>query len=1101
MTLNSSNEQLSVLMDETVSSVDDNVVIRNGIDTDAGKDIFERTSRFFQKAREKDQLYEEQEECDDGGKLIDTITISTRNLDWKKDKQDNPCSINSEFEILNTLGGGGMGTVYTALQKSIDREVALKMISPNLVVDEDSQEAFLREAVVTGNLNHPNIVSVHDLGKNGEGCLFYTMQKIIGISWDKIIKKNSEEENLEILNKVCDAIAYAHSKGVIHRDLKPQNIMLGEFGEVMVADWGVAVCAGNHELGSKAMKLTKDSDIEGTPAYMPPEMLDPDVSKIGPRSDIYLLGAILYEFVTGLRPHKITARNMLHNIRYNIIQPTDITGELIDIAMKAMATKRDNRYASVKEFQAALKNYMIHRESIKLTQSADDNFEQACISGDYQLYASAGYGYREALRLWIDNIKAQNGLRIMTTSYAEKAFGNGDFDLALSILDGNNERHRPLISKILNEKTKRDKRIKRLKTLSVSFVAFLIFIVVVLAGSYVWISDARNYALQEEARAKKLLVQKEQENYYNVISLAANNLRLLNQRRARSVLDHASGNLRNIEWLILSAVADPVRKILKAHDDSVSSLDVSSDGKIMVSGGREGAVKIWEAGSGRLLHTVNFRSPIQRVKISPDNKSLLVVRSDRFISLVQVRSGQVFRTLSSPKENILTADYMPDGQRIVFGTQDGELAMFDVARGTLNRLIKAHDDAISALICYPDGKRVVSASWDNTIKVWNLDTWKPIITLKGHDSYIAALAIAPESGLIASGGGDKVVNLWREGDGEKLLSIKQNSGSVNSLDFSPDGSLLLAVCGNQAEILSVKNGRNLKNYQLARGVNIYSGKFINGGRGIVTGDGSNQVIFWDAQNRLDGETAKIPGDEKLNMLAASDKLGIIVYRENGKDMKVRFKDSEIPQKLTGHNAKVNSVVFVGDTSKLVSASNDTTVRLWDIITGKLLHTYTGHSKYVSSVVVSPDKRNILSGSWDGTIKLWDIESGKNLITIAAHEEPVIGVAISPDGKDAVSCCSDGTAKIWNLNSGEMRCVLKGHTAQVNCAVFTNDGKRIITSSDDGTTKFWDTNGREIMSLNSGTVPFTNIGFSNDGKIIELLSYPGNLSRRWFMAQR
>ncbi len=1097
-----SNEQLSALIDDIDRSVVDNVAIREGIDSDAGKDIFQRTAKFYNKVREEEQLYDEQDENEDGSKLIDTITITTRNLDWKKDKVENPYTINSEFEILNTLGGGGMGTVYTALQKSIDREVALKMISPNLLADEDSQEAFLREAVVTGNLNHPNIVSVHDLGKNGEGCLFYTMQKIIGISWDRVIKKNSEEENLEILNKVCDAIAYAHSKGVIHRDLKPQNIMLGEFGEVMVADWGVAASAGNHELSSKAMRLTKESDIEGTPAYMPPEMLDPDVSKIGPRSDIYLLGGILFELISGLRPHKITARNMLHNIRYNIIQPTDKSGELVDIAMKAMATKVEKRYGSVKEFQAALKNYMIHRESIKLTQSADDDFEHASISGDYQLYANARYGYREALKLWNENIKALNGLKIMTTSYAEKAFGNGDFDLALSILDGNNERHRPLISKILNERTKREKRVKRLRYLSISFVAFLIFMVVVLAGSYVWISNARNHALREEARAKNLLAQKEQENYYNVISLAANNLRLLNQRRARSVLDHASKDLRNIEWLILSAVADPVRKILNAHGDSVSSLDISPDGKIMVSGGRDGAVKIWEAGSGRLLHTVNFRSPVQRVKVSPDNKSLLVVRSDRFISLVQIRTGQVFRTLSSPKENISTADYMPDGRRIVFGTQEGDLMMFDMDRGALVKSIKAHDDAISALICYPDGKRVISASWDNTIKVWNLNTWKPIVTLKGHDSYIDALAIAPKSGLIASGGGDKVINLWSESDGGKLLSVKQNSGSVNSLDFSPDGSQLLAVCGNQAAILSVKNGKNLKNYQLARGVNIYSGKFINNGRGIVTGDGNNKVIFWDAQNRLDGETGRIPGNEKRNMLAESDRLGIMVFRKDGKDMMVRFKDSEIPQKLTGHTAKVNSVAFVGDTCKLISGSNDTTVKLWDVISGKLLHTFTGHTKYVSSVAVSADDRKVLSGSWDGTIRLWNIISGENLMTITAHEEPVIGVAISSDAKHAVSCCSDSTAKVWNLSDGKMQCILKGHTAQVNCAAFSTDGKRIITASDDGTTKFWDAEtGREVMSLNSGTVPFSNVSFASNGKELKLQSYPGNLSRKWFMTQK
>ena len=434
--------------------------IASELSTDSG-----RTARFFQKASH-DNLPPQNGEVPVFD-LKKSIRLSTRRLGWHGEKIDHAGFVSeNEFEILRKLGGGGMGAVYAALQKSVDREVALKMISPELANDNSYSESFLREAVVTGNLCHPNIVSVHDLGQSGDGSLFYTMQKIVGISWDAVIERKSEDENIEILLKVCDAIAYAHSKGVIHRDLKPANILLGDFGEVMVTDWGVAASAGNFELSGKAIRLTKESDIEGTPAYMPPEMLDPDVERIGPRSDIYLLGGILYEIVTALKPHKIASGNMIHAIRYNIIQPSSKTGELIDIALKAMATKPEHRHESVKDFQTAIRGYLIHRDSIRLSQSADESFELACVNGDYHLYSKAMYAYQQSIDLWPENAKAGNGLRMLTINYAERAFSNGDFDLALSILDTDNPKHQGMAQKIKREKSLAQSRKKRLRILS-----------------------------------------------------------------------------------------------------------------------------------------------------------------------------------------------------------------------------------------------------------------------------------------------------------------------------------------------------------------------------------------------------------------------------------------------------------------------------------------------------------------------------------------------------------------------------------------------------------------------------------------------------------
>ena len=175
----------------------------------------------------------------------------------------------SDYELMDVLGEGGMGVVYAARQASIDRTVAIKMLKPSMMHDTNLKTKFLTEASVTGDLDHPNIVAVHELGTNQEGSVFYSMRRVVGTPWLDVISKKTLSENLDYLMRVCDAIAFAHSRGVIHRDLKPENVMLGDFGEVLVMDWGLALSIRD---GGKADSIHESDTLAGTPAYMAPEL-------------------------------------------------------------------------------------------------------------------------------------------------------------------------------------------------------------------------------------------------------------------------------------------------------------------------------------------------------------------------------------------------------------------------------------------------------------------------------------------------------------------------------------------------------------------------------------------------------------------------------------------------------------------------------------------------------------------------------------------------------------------------------------------------------------------------------------------------------------
>ncbi len=221
----------------------------------------------------------------------------------------------SDYRLVRKLGQGGMGDVFVARQGSLDRLLALKLIKPLdgkkraqlartgrlETVEEERRLQFLSEAIVTGDLDHPNIVPIHDVALTSNNELFYAMKRVVGTPWSDVIKDKSRDENLEILLKAADAIGFAHTRGVVHRDIKPENIMLGDFGVVMVMDWGLALPTSNYE---KQSSIFATSGLGGTPAFMAPEMATGPLAKIGPASDIYLLGATLYLIVTGHAPHQ-----------------------------------------------------------------------------------------------------------------------------------------------------------------------------------------------------------------------------------------------------------------------------------------------------------------------------------------------------------------------------------------------------------------------------------------------------------------------------------------------------------------------------------------------------------------------------------------------------------------------------------------------------------------------------------------------------------------------------------------------------------------------------------------------------------------------------
>lgn len=334
-----------------------------------------------------------------------------------------------DYTLFAKIGEGGMGKVIEARQQALGRNVAVKVLNAANLLNAANAEKFKAEAAITGNLEHPNIVPIYDLGQNAEGEPFYAMKRVNGKPWNRELEGKSLQENIEVLLKVCDAVAFAHSRGVIHRDLKPENVMLGEFGEVLLMDWGLAAGIWDE---SKAPAVTYADAIAGTPAYMAPEMAQGLEDEIGPLSDVYLLGAILYEIITGKPPHGgRNVRECLSNASENRIEEPWITSELLKTAMKAMATHQMDRYSSVREFQCAIRE---HYRSVEAATRARRHLAKAQKSREYRDFFRAVFGFAEALEIWDGNESAAAERENALKELAGLALDNGDTYLAASLI-------------------------------------------------------------------------------------------------------------------------------------------------------------------------------------------------------------------------------------------------------------------------------------------------------------------------------------------------------------------------------------------------------------------------------------------------------------------------------------------------------------------------------------------------------------------------------------------------------------------------------------------------------------------------------------------
>ena len=496
--------------------------------------------------------------------------------------------------------------------------------------------------------------------------------------------------------------------------------------------------------------------------------------------------------------------------------------------------------------------------------------------------------------------------------------------------------------------------------------------------------------------------------------------------------------------------------------------------------------------SKELVHTLEGSEGAYAVAFSPDGTQLAATHGSA-VKVWNVELGAEELTLEDvDNKDVVSLSFSPDGKRLAStcGTMG---KVWDMVSGRVVVQFEGHTESINSVAFNPDGKRLVSAGDDRLVKVWNTLTGEAIVTMKGHSGEVHSVSFSPDGRSIASASGDKTMRVWDVASGE-ILSEKKKSHSVRSLVFSPDSKRLASIASSvdndKDGVVSLYDtaGRTLGDLKGHRG-RVTGVAFSPTGRWLASTGVDSTVRVWDVSSRQELLTLKGHSGPVTCVAICSDhrrgaRPGCLVASAS-EDKTVRVWKLEEGSLVAGSTATASSETDQTTSEKPVSAPAGPR---------KPVVTLSGHDAAISSVSFHPDGRRLASASDDNSVKIWDVSAGKELATLQGHEERVYSVRFSPNGKKLATAGGDNKARIWDAETGKELLVLTGHSSDATGLAFNSDGRRLATASLDGKVNIWDTDsGALVLSLTGGITAVNSVAFSPDDKLLCSADRAGILS--------
>jgi WD40 repeat protein/tRNA A-37 threonylcarbamoyl transferase component Bud32 len=1003
------------------------------------------------------------------------------------------------YEILGELGRGGMGVVYKARHTKLHRLVALKMILTGAHTREEDLARFRAEAEAVAGLRHPNIVQIYDVGEQ-DGLPYFSLEFVEGGTLERQIDGTPWEapRAAGMLETLARALHAAHRAGIIHRDLKPANVLLTADGVPKLTDFGLA------KRLDEASDRTRTGTILGTPLYMAPEQAGGRKDLLGPHTDVYALGAVLYQLVTGRPPFQgPTPMDPLFQVlNQEPVPPAQLNPklprDLETICLKCLQKEPARRYAGALDLAEDLRRFR-NQEPIRARPVGST---EKVVRWCHRNPVVAGLTAAVAVLLVVGAV-ASSFFAVLASRRATEATRRlyvADLRLVRHAWEqGQPDRVRELLADHDPAHTGRQ--------------------------------DLRGFEWYYWERQRQLHLAPLRGHRWQVNGVAfspeGKYLASAGADQSVKVWDLSDGR---------------VIRSLEGHTGVVYAVAYSPDGRLLASAGADHTVRLWGPSAGEpLLILRGHEAPVRGVAFSPDGTSLASAGEDRVVNVWDAASGRQAATFRGNAADLCVA-FSPDGRHLASGGRDAIVRLWDLeAPQTPPRALRGHGDAVTSLAFGPDGKRLVSAGADRQVKVWDLLAGReslPAPEWKGRRELLLGVAFSADGKYVAAGGEAGVVQVWDETTRRALGPADEHGAPVRGVAFSPDGKLLASAGEDQVvKIWKTVTGRlvqTLRGRVEARSFHpqapfapadrnepLVLTWHPDGGQVALTFRGHTQdgrpapvtCVAFSQNNRLAStgwdhvlclwdrsgaeEVKRLPVPPTLEWVRS------LAFSPDGRRVALVGRDGSVllqevaggtERSSQGHDGTVRCVAFSADGRFLATAGQDGKVLLWDAATLHPVRTFTGHVGPVLAVAFSPDGTYLASGGEDQTVRLWSRDTGAEVRAFEGHGSAVNSVAFSRDGRWLACGSSDRTVRVWDVGRGTERFApLQGHELGVNAVAFTPDGSRLASAGDDRTVRLWEMGGgQEVLTLKGHTGAVTGLAFSANGRFLASSSKDGTV---------